>query len=278
VSAPAPSLPAFRRVVVAIDAGAPAREILDAAVGLAARLGAELEALMVEQADQLRAARLPVALLALPGGWALDPATLASGLRTAAERVRRFVEEAATREQLRWSFRVVGERAAAEAVQGGAGEIVVVERTWPPPSGARAEPGAAGWPGAPRAVLVVRSAARRRPPSPRLRLSVLWDGSAAAGEALDLALAIAGGARGEPRLLVAAADLREAERLAGEAVPRAGRWLPWGWAGGAGPAELARALPLDAVLVVASGSPAAGGVSGRERLLAAASGAVLLVG
>jgi hypothetical protein len=111
-----------------------------------------------------------------------------------------------------------------------------------------------------------------------LRLSVLWDGSAAAGEALDLALAIAGGARGEPRLLVAAADLREAERLAGEAVPRAGRWLPWGWAGGAGPAELARALPLDAVLVVASGSPAAGGVSGRERLLAAASGAVLLVG
>ena len=267
--------PAFRRVVVAIDAGAPAREIIEPAVGLAVRLGAELEALLVEQAAQLRAARLPVALLALPGGWALDPAILGTGLRAAAELARRVVEEAAARERLRWTFRVVGEAAAAEAVRGGAGEIVVVARLRaggfadqaPPLEGTGV-----------RAVLLVRPAARRAARAPRLRLSVVWDASAAAGAALDVALAIAGGARGEPRLLVAAADLREAERLAGEAVPRAGRPLPWAWAGGEGPADLARALPLDAVLVVGTGSPAAGGVRGRERLLAAASGAVLLVG
>ena len=258
---------AVRRVVVAISAGAPAREILEPAAGLAARLGAELEALLVEEAAQLRASRLPVALLGLPGGWSLDPATLGAGLRAAAERARRLVEAAAARDRLRWSFRVVGEAAAAEALRAPEGQIAVVE-----------VPGTAlPWDEAaapPRAVLLVRPT--RRPAG--LRLAVVWDASEAAAGALDLALAISGGARPEPRLLVAAADLREAERLAGEAVPRAGHRLPWAWAGGPGPADLARALPPDATLVVGRGSPAAGGVSGRARLLAAAPAAVLLVG
>jgi hypothetical protein len=276
-----PSLPsphAFRRVVVAIDVGAPAREILHAAVDLAARLRAEVEALVFEPAAQLRAAGLPIALLALPGGWAVDPATLGAGLRAAAERARRIVEEAAARERLRWSFRVVGEAAAAEAVRGGAGQIVVVERPHGRGPWAGAEPAHGGAPGASRAVLLVRPAARERAALLPFRLSVVWDGSVPAGEALDVALAIAGGAGSEPRLLVAAADLREAEGLAGAAFPRAGRWLPWGWTGGAGLAGLARALPLDAVLVVGSESPAAGGFRGRARLLEAARGPVLLVG
>jgi hypothetical protein len=108
---------------------------------------------------------------------------------------------------------------------------------------------------------------------------VVWDATEPARAALDLALRLAAGTGAAPRLLVAAPDLREAER----SVARAGRrpgpaWLPWRWAGGAMPGDLVRALPPDAFLVMATGCPAVGGRAGLERLLRATRGPVLILG
>jgi hypothetical protein len=183
----------------------------------------------------------------------------------------------AARGRLRWTLRVVEEAAEAEAALGARECLLVVDRTaWARRSGAlEGEPGTA--PGE-RCVLVTGAMQLQRTGRAGAPPWVVWDASAAARAALDLGLRLAAGTGAAPRLLVAAPDLREAERSAGRAAAHAApTWLPWRWAGGASPGDLVRALPPDAFLVVATGCPAVGGRAGRERLLRATRGPVLIL-
>jgi len=270
----------IRRVLLALDAAGPGPATLDAAAGLAFRLDAELAAVLVEEADLLRATALPSSRhLALPGGERLDLDAVGAGVRASADRARSLLEAAAARRQVRWSFQAMRERAVRELLEtGGAEELLVVERPRDRLAGMGGLTGLLGAATAgTRPVLVLGPAMRPGGARPGGRVSVVWDESESAAAALDLALRICRGVAEGPSLLVAAAHLAEAERLAGAAAPRAGRWLSWRWAGGSTPGDLLRSLPLDAVLVVGAGSPAAGGASGRARLLREARGPVLLV-
>jgi hypothetical protein len=264
-------------VLLPLDAAAPVREALEAAVGLAARLGAELEATLVEGPDLRRAVGLSSSRhVALAGGAALELGAAAAGLRAVAGRVRADLERAAGREGLRWTLRVLEERAAREAVAGRGGDLVVVARadTWRARPG---EPAGSRDPAAGMTSFLVLGPRRRARTAERVW--VLWDASAPAQVALDLAQHLTAEGREGPRLLVAATDLGAAERLAGGARSHAGRGgLAWRWAGGTGTGDVLRAFPIDAVLVVAAASPAAGGAEGRRRLLNGAQGPVLLLG
>jgi nucleotide-binding universal stress UspA family protein len=279
VSAPAAPI---RRILVALDASAPSRLALEAAVALASRLGAELEGLFVEEGDLLRVAALPSSRhLALAGGAPLDLGAIASGLEAVAERARSALAAAATSRRVRWSFRVARGRADVEVLQASeAADLLVLGRAGQGMPG-RPGPGrtavAAATSGQ-KPVLVLGPAARARPASREGGpLLVAWDGSESAAVALALSVQLAAGGPEAPRLLVAAPSREEAARLAAEAAVRCGRRLAWRWTGGEAAADLLRSVPLEGVLVVGAASRVAGGVEGRARLLRECPCPVLMV-
>ncbi len=98
-----------RRILVGVDASPASLAALDAALRLAAELGAELDALFVEDVNMLHFAGLPFtrvvdAYSAAPR--AFDPADMERALRARAEQTRqRLAEAAGTR--VAWTFRVV---------------------------------------------------------------------------------------------------------------------------------------------------------------------------
>ena len=267
---PGPEKP-IRRVLVALDASSPTPAALETAAALADRLGADLEALFVEDVDLLRAAALPFAgLVSVAGGAALAPETIPAAVRALGERARAALAAVASA-SLRWTFRVARGRVEVEVLQAAGGADLLVL------GGARGALGGRG--GATAAAVATRAAlpvlvlgASGRP----YPLIVAWDGSASAEAALDLAVRLSAAWAGPLRLVVAAAGPADAERLAAAAASRVGRPLPWRWAGGAAPGDLRRALAGDAALVVGAASPVAGGIPGLERLLAEARGPVLL--
>jgi hypothetical protein len=263
-------------VLAALDAAAPARETLQAAAALAARLHADLEALLFAAPELRRVMGLASTRhVALPGGAALAPEAVTRGLEAAILRMREEVERAATRARLRWSLRVLEREADAGAALAAAESLLVLDRaSWASRAAALEEELA---PSAGRRVLVLGAPGRAPPAAPRVW--AVWDASEPARAALDLARQVSAGTGQPARLLVAAGDLREAERRAAQARGASGpEELPWRWAGGGTLGDLVRALPTDAFLVVATGSPAVGGRAGRERLLRAAGGPVLLLG
>jgi hypothetical protein len=273
--APAP----IRRVLAALDASTPARETLRTAAALAERLHAELEALLFEDPELRRVMGLPSSRhVSLPGGAALDAGAVTASLEASVRRLRADVEQAASGARLRWSLRVVEGEAEAGDALGGEGSLLVLDRaSWLSPTGMLGRAAAASPAGRPVLVLgsLPRPAISRGPP----RIWAIWDASAGARSALGLALQLSGEGGEPPHLLVAAGDLAEAECRAVLARGPVGREpLPWRWAGGALPGDLVRALPLDAFLVVDARIPAVGGPAGRDRLLRAARGPVLLLG
>ena len=101
----------IRRVLAALDAAAPARETLQAAVALATSLHADLEALLLPAPELRRVMSLAaVRHVALLGGAALDPGAASRGLEAAVVRARSELQRA-TRGRLRWTLRVVEEAA-----------------------------------------------------------------------------------------------------------------------------------------------------------------------
>ncbi len=96
-------------LLLALDASRGGESAMTAAVRLAARLGAEVEGLFVEDDNLVRAAGLPCSRLVRITSARLEeftPETMARDLRLQARAARRALAEAAERGNIRWSFRV----------------------------------------------------------------------------------------------------------------------------------------------------------------------------
>ena len=101
------------RILIEIEAATPASE-LEAAAALAARVGAELTGLFLEDDSLLRFAALPFAReigLASAARRATGVGAMERALQALAREARRMLASAAARQDVRWSFRV--ERGAA---------------------------------------------------------------------------------------------------------------------------------------------------------------------
>lgn len=112
----------IRRVILALDVAARDAQSIAAAVELAARLGAEVLGLFLEDPRLLRWARLPVARQVSPWGGGLDRERLEAQLRALAAQAQAELEQAARRLGVSWQAQVLRgelERALNEwAVQG----------------------------------------------------------------------------------------------------------------------------------------------------------------
>ena len=116
-AAPGPSELAVRRILIAFGASTASGRALEGAVEFAARLGAELEALFIEDIDLLRLAELPfVRQIRMPagGGRPIQRLELETELRALARQAERRLADAATRRQIRFSFRTARGQIAAE--------------------------------------------------------------------------------------------------------------------------------------------------------------------
>lgn len=122
---------AVRRILVATEAGTGAPEALEAAAELAHRLDAELEVLVVENVDLLRAGGLPFArqVTVAGRGWeAFEVPVIEQEMRAFSTRARRLLEDAAARRRLVWSMRVArGSMARELAAASEAADLIVVE-------------------------------------------------------------------------------------------------------------------------------------------------------
>jgi hypothetical protein len=128
---PEPAGFAVRRVLVAFGASTASGGALEAAVEFAARLGAELEALFVEDVDLLRLAELPFVRqvsLHAGAGRPLSRVELESELRALARQAERRLTEAATRRHMRFSFRTArGQIAAEVSAAAEAADLLILE-------------------------------------------------------------------------------------------------------------------------------------------------------
>lgn len=182
----------LRRVLVALDSSA-SSALLPAAAELAAQLRAELSALFVEDADLLRLAALPFAQEVCAASAESRPLTRDSverRLRTLAEQLRRSVEETARRADVQWSFVVTRStiRQVAEDATRDTDVLLLPQR--PPMSTS----------GATSASTRLASVLHR----PGC-VAVLFDGSAAAERALQVAIAV-GERQGREVLVLLAPD------------------------------------------------------------------------
>jgi nucleotide-binding universal stress UspA family protein len=266
-----------RRILVALDASRTSLDALRAAAALAARLGAELTGLFVEDENLLRLAGLPVARqLSVHGGTGRPVADIEGELRALAARAREAVAAAAAPHRISWSFRVARGQVAVEVVSA-AGEADLLVLGW---AGHRVA-GRRG-PGE-----TARAAAARSPSSVRILsrdvqvgrpLLVAWDGSPGAARALDLAARREAAGRGTMTLLLAAPERTAGARLLEEARGRLGRREPPpSRHAGPRPADLLRAAAgPGALLVLGAESALPGGPAGLKAFLDEVSCPVLL--
>lgn len=123
------------RVLVAMDGSAYGLAAVEAAVHLAAGLGAELLGLFVEDANLLRLAGLPVARevpLSCAAPRALDPLAMERLLRAQADQVRQALAETAAQVSVAWSFRVArGHVVRASLESAGDSDLVVLGKENP---------------------------------------------------------------------------------------------------------------------------------------------------
>jgi len=252
------ALSPIRRILLALDIGNESTASLEASLALAARLDAELAALFVEDEELLRLAALPFAHELGSMSAARRPLRdqdLERTLRRRAARSEAALAAAATRANVRWSFRVARGLIASRVIEAAMEADLVtfflggdplqlsrrralVQRTLAVSA---------------RPVLLLPAGAELRPPC-----LVVFDGSDAAHRALRLAARLAGAGQGALRILlpVAPADsarLRAAAEavLADMAVPGEFRILP-----ALTTADLARAARREAagtVLLPATG-------------------------
>jgi nucleotide-binding universal stress UspA family protein len=234
--------------VVAVDASAASLDAAAAAAAVAARLGAELAGLFVEDEDLLRLAALPFGVVQAPGGHRedLDVAAAEARLRAVAAHAREVLERAAAAHRVACSFRVARGRVAAEVIAASEGaDLVVLGAS----SHGRSARGAVGQTaraaatGASAPVLLLARGARLG-----AELVALDDGTPAGARAVEVARRLAPADR--PPVLVACTDLSDPTVAA--AVTRLG----------------------PALAAVPAGAGARGGLA--ERLLDAGVGVLLV--
>lgn len=184
-----------KRILVALDTGSLSRVAIEAAARLATGLGAELEALFVEDANLRRLAGLPFAR-ELGNTSAqrrrFDVAELDRAIGVQAQQLRRALEAAARVLPFRWSLEVVrGDLVAVVLQRTGAADILVLGITRRPAyRGTHGEK-------------VMRRLERRLARHP---IVVLFDGTEAAARALEAALALERRARGDVLVAIPAAN------------------------------------------------------------------------
>jgi nucleotide-binding universal stress UspA family protein len=214
--------PVIRRIMVALDASKHSLAALEAASELADALKAELMGIFVEDINLLHLAGLPFAreirylsLLEQP----LSSVDMERALRVQAAQIRQTLASVAARRQLRWSFRVLRGRVAAELLTaaqeadilalgrassattrrvrlGATARIVVAEAT--------------------RAVLLLQHGHAICQP-----VQVVYDGSTAARRALATAVRLAPTVGGQLTVIIPAEAPETAQRLQEEAS----QWL-----------------------------------------------------
>jgi nucleotide-binding universal stress UspA family protein len=177
-----------RRILVALDASAQSLAALNAAVILAAELGADIEGLFVEDANLVQIAMLPVARRVLFPSAAdepLDSTLMEHELKALARRAQRSLAMMAERYGIRWSFRVLRGKVTVEILSAATGsDLLTVGRCgWSlarrMQMGSTAQNAAIHAPGA--LLLVKQPLAASRP------VMVLFDGSPPALQALKAA-------------------------------------------------------------------------------------------
>jgi hypothetical protein len=116
----------IRRVVMRLDAAADSRSAIATAAGLAARAGAPLHGIFVEDEELLHLAALPFARQVSPGigGERLTVAMAELHQRSAAEHARAELSAMAARHDVEPSFEVV--RATSDIALAGAAEVDLV--------------------------------------------------------------------------------------------------------------------------------------------------------
>ena len=217
----APGASTRRRVLVALDASRGSLDALSAAAALAARLGAELHGLFVEDVNLLRAAGLPFAsqlssLSAAPRP--LERRGLERELRALAAAARASVAEEARRVEVGWSFRVARGQVSVEILAAaGDADVLVLGRTGRRVGSRPGETARAAAARAPTSVLLVgRGADIGRP------VVAAYDDSPEADRVLEVAARLDAGA-GKITLLVTAPAPGQADALADRARHRLAR-------------------------------------------------------
>jgi nucleotide-binding universal stress UspA family protein len=177
----------LRRILVAVDAGPPSL----AALAAAARLGGEIEAVHVRDANLLRLVDHPfihtVSLSAVTGGIR-DEGVLEKALELQAVAARRAVERVAAEHGVRAGFTLRNGLVAAELAAAARG-VDLLCIGWSGRAGAASRLGSVA-----RALLHAPPAPMmvvRRPPAGQV--TALWDGSDASRRAHELAVALASG-------------------------------------------------------------------------------------
>jgi nucleotide-binding universal stress UspA family protein len=216
---------AVRRIVVAVDSSPAAREALEAAAALAARLNAELIGLFVEDIDLVNLAGLPVGReIRFSSGQAreFDQLALEEGFRIAAARARRHLQQMSARSRVVSTFRIVRGRVEAEVVAAAADGDLLILGTATGSAGFRWRPGsiaAAAAARAPGSVLIMRSGGRVGG-----KALLIYDGSPGCEIALDAAVHLVGARDDSLTVLLVAATAAEARALEAEVRERLARF------------------------------------------------------
>jgi nucleotide-binding universal stress UspA family protein len=258
-----------RRVVAALDIAAAPAEVLEAALGLATALHAELVGLFVEDERLLRVAELPFAQelsLTTARAQRLAVVDVERALRRQAERMRRMIGDLAQPLGLAWTLEVArGDSLQTALAYAGADDLLVIGRARYVPREHAPSAGAS------------RQAARTRP------VAVLFDGTPQSIRALGFAVNLAGAVGSEVTVLIPAAgpEVFRARRLeAGRMLQaRGASAVAYVMLGDAGPAGVERASREHRarVLVWPAGDRRAAGAAA-ARLLADVTCPVVMIG
>lgn len=268
---------ALARVLVALDASRASLDALSAAAALAARLGADLEGIFVEDVNLLRAAGFPFASqLSLPSGalHPLDRLAIEVDLRALAAAAREAIAAAAQQLHISWSFRVARGQVSVELLEAASKvDVLVLGRTSHRLGATPGQTARAAAARAPSSVLLVGRGGRIGRP-----LLVAYDGSPMADRALDVAARLDGSA-GPLTVLVAASTPEQAEQLA----ERARRRLELEghgkvrWIAAAHREDIVRAARISGALLVLGVASSALGDAGLGMLLDEIESPLLLV-
>jgi nucleotide-binding universal stress UspA family protein len=202
----------IRRILVALDASPHSLAALEVAVDLAAQLGAELEGLFVEDINLLNLSDLPMArelVVYATHSRRLDRVRMAEQLHVQARMARKALEQLAEKAQVPWSFRVARGVIVAELLAAAEEmDLILLGRT--------------GWSNRRRVgsttIAVAAQAGRhtliiRRGAHLGFPVGVVFDGSAHAQKALNMAVDLLRYQDGYLIVIIKAADFDTAHQL-----------------------------------------------------------------